>query len=296
MANKRVSIDAGHGMSTPGKRTPLLTSDLYIDGKLVKKKGQCIHEFEWNMAVAKYLGEALQRNGIDVKFVNDMTGKIDTALSTRASLSNAWKADAHISCHYNAYGSCSKFLDKSGGLLVLRTANCSSNSIKLGELVASQLKKDITTYKYSWGLMKDVDMSGFTLGILRQTNCPAILIEFGFMDVLREAKLMLDPKHQKVCAESTCKAICAYFGITYKAQIVKSTPSFKKYAVRIVCDSLNGRVGAGTEFNIIEKLTKGEAVTIVSEKKLSDGSKWGKTLSGYWINLSDKYVQFVKYM
>ena len=34
-----VGIDAGHGMNTAGKRTPALKEDLYIDGKLVKKKG-----------------------------------------------------------------------------------------------------------------------------------------------------------------------------------------------------------------------------------------------------------------
>ena len=40
MANKYlIALDDGHGMNTPGKRTPPLTKDLYIDGKLVRKKG-----------------------------------------------------------------------------------------------------------------------------------------------------------------------------------------------------------------------------------------------------------------
>lgn len=48
--------------------------------------------------------------------------------------------------------------------------------------------------------MRDVDMSGFTLAILRQTNMPAILIEYGFMDYEKEAKLMLDKKtSRKMC-------------------------------------------------------------------------------------------------
>ena len=36
----KVSIDAGHGLKTSGKQSCKLTEDLYIDGKLVKKKGQ----------------------------------------------------------------------------------------------------------------------------------------------------------------------------------------------------------------------------------------------------------------
>ena len=50
MANKYlIALDDGHGMNTPGKRTPPLTKDLYIDGKLVRKKGEVIKENEFNM-------------------------------------------------------------------------------------------------------------------------------------------------------------------------------------------------------------------------------------------------------
>ena len=61
MANKYlIALDDGHGMNTPGKRTPPLTKDLYIDGKLVRKKGEVIKENEFNRAVVKYLAEALK--------------------------------------------------------------------------------------------------------------------------------------------------------------------------------------------------------------------------------------------
>lgn len=33
-----IALDDGHGMATSGKRTPPLKEDLYIDGKLVRKK------------------------------------------------------------------------------------------------------------------------------------------------------------------------------------------------------------------------------------------------------------------
>lgn len=39
MANKYlIALDDGHGMKTAGKETPKLLEDLYIDGKLVRKK------------------------------------------------------------------------------------------------------------------------------------------------------------------------------------------------------------------------------------------------------------------
>ena len=68
----KVSIDAGHSNATGGKRTPNMTENLYINGKLVREKGKPIHEFEFNSLVAKAIGNALQRHGIQVKYVNDM--------------------------------------------------------------------------------------------------------------------------------------------------------------------------------------------------------------------------------
>ena len=39
MSKYLVAIDAGHGMCTPGKRSVKLSSDLYVNGVLVRKKG-----------------------------------------------------------------------------------------------------------------------------------------------------------------------------------------------------------------------------------------------------------------
>ena len=44
---------------------------------------------------------------------------------------------------------------------------------------------------------------------------------FSIMDYEKEAKLMLDKKHQKKCAEAVAKAVCEYFGVTYVAKKVK---------------------------------------------------------------------------
>ena len=209
-----VAIDAGHGMHTEGKQSVPMSKNLYIDGELVRKKGKIIKENEWNRGVSEYLAAALKRCGIDTMFTADMTGKTDIPLNSRANTANKKGADILISNHYNAIGSCAKWQSKIKGLLVLRTKNCSEKSIKLGKLAVKHLKKDID-YEYSYGLMRDVDMSGFTLAILRQTTMPAILIEYGFMDYEKEAKLMLDKKHQEKCAEAVCKVVCEYFGVTY---------------------------------------------------------------------------------
>ena len=287
MSKYLVAIDAGHGMHTEGKQSVPMSKNLYIDNKLVREKGKIIKENEWNRGVSEYLATALKRCGIDTMFTADMTGKTDIALSTRANKANKAKADILISNHYNAIGSCAKWQTKCKGLLVLRTKNCSNNSIKLGKLAVKHLEKDID-YEYSYGLMRDVDMSGFTLAILRQTTMPAILIEYGFMDYEKEAKLMLDKKHQEKCAKAVAKAVCEYFGVTYIAE--KQEEVNKTKYVRILQDI---NIHSKADFdaaNVIGKVTAGGAYTVIEVVKRT-GTDMYKLKSGVYITASPKYVE-----
>ena len=287
MSKYLVAIDAGHGMHTAGKRTVKMSKDLYIDGKLVRKKGLTIRENEWNRSVSEYLSAALKRCGIDTMFTADMTGNTDIPLSTRANTANKKGADILISNHYNAIGNCDTWQSRVKGVLVLRTKNASSKSIKLGKLAVKHLEKDID-YEYSYGLMRDVDMSGFTLAILRQTTMPAILIEYGFMDYEKEAKLMLDKKHQEKCAEAVCKAVCEYFGVTYTAE--KQKEATKVEYVKILKDINIHSKADFTEENTIGKVTAGGVYTI-TEKVKRTGTDMYKLKSGVYITASPKYVE-----
>ena len=287
MGKYLAAIDAGHGINTAGKRSVKLSSDLYIDGVLIRKKGQTIKEYEWNKAVSEYLAAALKRCGINTMYTADMTGKTDIPLNSRSNTANKKGADILISNHYNAIGSSQAWQSRVKGLLVLRTKNASSKSIRLGKLAVKHLEKDIN-YEYSYGLMRDVDMSGFTLAILRQTNMPAILIEYGFMDYEKEAKLMLDKKHQKKCAEA----------VTYvaKKSEVKNTDDKPQVAsktkyLRIIADSVN--IHSSADFNsssVVGKVKKGDVFTI-AQKIERTGTDMYKLKSGVYITASTKYVE-----
>lgn len=287
MSKYLVAIDAGHGMHTEGKQSVPMSKNLYIDGEVVRKKGKIIKENEWNRGVSEYLAAALKRCGIDTMFTADMTGKTDIPLSTRANTANKKGADILISNHYNAIGNCDTWQSRVKGLLVLRTKNASSKSIKLGKLAAKHLEKDID-YEYSYGLMRDVDMSGFTLAILRQTTMPAILIEYGFMDYWNEAKLMLDKKHQEKCAEAVAKAVCEYFRVTYIAE--KQEEATKVEYVKILKDVNIHSKADFTEENTIGKVTAGGVYTI-TEKIKRTGTDMYKLKSGVYITASPKYVE-----
>lgn len=207
-----IALDDGHGMSTAGKRTPPLRSDLYIDGKLVRKKGEVIKENEFNRAVVAYLEKALKRCGFDVLLVAQTDA--DTSLATRVSRANVANADAYISKHYNALGS--TWQSKAKGLVTIIHNSSQAKTKVLAKNVHEELwklHKDHNCTNY--GVRTDTDISGFSLYVLRNTNMPAILTESGFMDSVVEYKDMLDPTFQKNDAEATCKGICKTFGVTY---------------------------------------------------------------------------------
>ena len=65
--------------------------------------------------------------------------------------------------------------------------------------------------------------------------------------------------------------------------------NFKQYIIKVTADILNGRAKPTTNSDIICKLEKGTAVTIVAKE-----GKWLKTKTGYYIH--EDYVEFVKYI
>ena len=58
----KICLDAGHGINTAGKRTPVFTKGDY--------KGKQIREAEQNYPVMEFVGEYLKYNGFDVCYTN----------------------------------------------------------------------------------------------------------------------------------------------------------------------------------------------------------------------------------
>ena len=83
-----VTLDAGHGYNTPGKRA--------ADGSF--------REWEINDRVADYLQPMLESKGITVYRLDDTTGQTDVSLNTRLQRAINYNSDLHVSIHQNATG------------------------------------------------------------------------------------------------------------------------------------------------------------------------------------------------
>ena len=301
MANKYlIALDDGHGMNTPGKRTPPLTKDLYIDGKLVRKKGEVIKENEFNRAVVKYLAEALKRCGFDVLLVAPTDE--DTPLSTRVSRANNANADAYVSKHYNALGS--RWQTKAKGLVTIIHYNHQSKTKVLANNVHEELWKLHSNHNCTnYGVRTDTDISGYSLYVLRNTKMPAILTESGFMDNMTEAVDMLDTNFQQADAEATCKGICKAFGVTYVKPNEEETTCKEKDVevntdikyVRVIYDGLLNvrKCPSWNDDVVVGSVKKDEVFTVMKKVKVEDSYMY-KLKSGLYITASSKYVEGLK--
>ena len=290
-----IALDDGHGMETPGKRTPKLLENLYIDGKLVRKKGEVIKENEFNRAVVKYLEKALKRCGFDVLLVSPTDE--DVSLQARVNRANSAGADAYVSKHYNAVGD--KWQTKAKGLITLIHYKYQTKTKELADNVQSELWKLHEGHNcINYGVKTDMELLGYSLYVLKNTKMPAILTESGFMDNLLEAKDMLDPEFQMADAEATCKGICKTFNVTYIKPDEEYTctekevevPTDVKY-IKVIVDELNVRKCPSWKDDAIAGTVKKDEVFTVVKKLKVDNSYMYKLKSGLYITANSKYVK-----
>lgn len=189
-----IALDDGHGMDTPGKRTPFIS-----------EIGRYIPENEFNRAVVKYLDEELSRCGFRTLLVAPTDA--DTSLKSRTDLANSKGAAAYISIHYDAIDG--KFdgegKDAEGISVFYQTG--SANGKKLADSIYKYLKEG--TPQKSRGVKPN------NFHVTRETKMVAILSENGFMDNKKEALRMIDTSFQKEVAREHAQGICEYFGVRY---------------------------------------------------------------------------------
>ena len=190
-----IALDDGHGMETPGKRTPA-----FPDGKVMK-------ENEFNRAVVGYLKVELERCGFKVVLV--APEDTDVPLSTRCKRANEAGAHLYVSVHANA---AKGVWGDHGGIETF--AWTSGDSLRIGKLIHEELMKGT---KMADRGVKD----GTWLYVLKNTKMPAVLVECGFMDSRHDAPYLLKEEYRKECAQEIAKGICRGFGVPY---VPESTP------------------------------------------------------------------------
>lgn len=187
----KVIIDNGHGINTPGKRSP------------VRKDGSQLFEYEFNRSIAAMVMLELQKQGIP--FVQLVPEIEDISLQERCNRANQiYKSDPGsflVSIHANAGG---------GTGWEVFTYMGQSESDVIANIFGNEAIKAFPEFRmrfdYSDG---DLDKES-QFYILKHTACPAILTENFFMDTPKDLDFLCSFSGRTRIAKMHVLAIKAY--------------------------------------------------------------------------------------
>jgi N-acetylmuramoyl-L-alanine amidase len=204
----KISLDAGHGKNTPGKRVP----------------DNSMHEWDFNAAVvSKMQLELANYEGVAVLRVDDPTGKTDVSLKTRTDRVNAWGSNVHVSVHANASG------DVWSSAHGIETFTYTSPS-KVSNALAEKVQKSIIK---ATGLA-DRGVKKADFHMVRETHMPSILCECGFMSNKEEAALLKSDAYQKKVALAIVEGLADQFDLKKKEIKKEATKPLEKAKVNII--------------------------------------------------------------
>ena len=192
----KILIDPGHGIDTPGKRSP--------DGLLL--------EYLWNRQVADLILEGLLSAGIDASLVvtetNDVTlrnrvNRVNT-ICNRVGASNVLL----VSVHANAAGNGSAWMNAKGWSCY--TSKGKTKSDQVAECLYDAFEEEFQDRKIRKD-MSDGDRDWEeNFYVLQKSKCPAVLLENFFYDNREECAWMLQEETKKRIASAAVKGIIKY--------------------------------------------------------------------------------------
>lgn len=181
MAKKIITLSAGHGLFTPGKRCmkkldPAETREWWLNDRICDKVESILNA-----------GDKFK-----VYRCDDTTGQKDISVSQKIRTANARKSDFHLCVHHNAGAKGGV----AGGITVMygsKSATRVTQAKKLYDLLIAHtgLKGNRSNPVYF-----------STLSELRKTNMPALYLELGFMDSQIDTPIILNEDYACKCAQA----------------------------------------------------------------------------------------------
>ena len=191
-----ILIDPGHGIDTPGKRSP--------DGKFL--------EYLWNRQIADLLLDRFMIMGIDASLV--VTETNDISLATRVQRVNrvCSKVGASnvilLSIHSNAAGNGNKWMSAQGWCCYTSKGDTKSDLIAEclydafeAEFAEKKIRKDMSDGDRDWEE---------NFYVLAKSKCPAVLLENFFYDNRDECAWLLKNETKERIADAIVKGIIQY--------------------------------------------------------------------------------------
>lgn len=193
----KVALNAGHYLGTAGKNCPKsldpnMTKEWVLNNRVVTKMQKLLEPYK----------------DIEVLRVDDPEGLVNQSFTQKRKIVNDFGADFYLGVHHNAAG---KTFD-GGGISAFVTINPTAESVAWRDELYAEAVKDTGLKGNRASPLVERDLYE-----LRYLNCPAVLMECGFMDSRIDCPIILTEEY----ADKIAKAFVAV--IVRKAG-VKDTP------------------------------------------------------------------------
>lgn len=189
-----VLLDNGHGVETPGKRSP--------DGRL--------REYAWAREIAQLIAISLQREGIEARLLVPETTDIPLRVRTRRVNDICAAEGARnvclVSIHNNAAGADGRWHD-ARGFAVYVSNNAGQGSRRLAAILAEEANA-----RHLMG-NRATPPQGYwqaSLAICRDTKCAAVLTENLFQDNIEDVAYLLSEAGKAELTDLHVRAITKY--------------------------------------------------------------------------------------
>ena len=283
-AEGMITIDAGHGYNTSGKRTP----------------DDAFREWNINDAVADKLEVMLEQEGYTVERLDDVSGQTDVSLNSRLNKAIQLGSDLHISIHQNALYDYQ--WSNAEGTESYYSVLGSEKSQRLAKDVATRMAEYIGTVNRG---AKGTTNELFITREFTKAGIDAVLVEGLFMDNYEDSRYMMTEEYAQEYAQAIFDGIVSTYGNkivatgqvkTTNVNIIKTSVKPGDFVrVKEIGETLNIRRYPGPQSEVVGEVQPGESFTVVDV----NDSGWG-LLKSYetgrdgWVKLSDKYVEVLK--
>ena len=257
-----IALDAGHYLGTPGKRClksidPGETREWVLNSRIAEKVQKILADYQ-----------------VDILRLDDPTGQTDVTLQERTDKANRAKADLYLSIHANAGingGS-------GGGIVLYAYSYPDEESIRVRDTI---YQYTVSTTGLKGNRANPLALANFH--VLRESNMPAVLGEFGFMDSTTDTPIILTEEFADHCADGIAAALVALYGLEekqvsyeqwkaymdrYRAELAAQSPS--EWAVPYIAQAIDaglmadvgGTIDRPRDFVTREELATSLAATI----------------------------------
>ena len=184
----KILIDNGHGIETPGKRSPLFN-------------GLQLFEYEFNRDMANRIYRILLKNQVDCELLTPQIN--DIPLHERIKRANAWHNECEcflVSIHANAGGG-------KGSGWEIYTSPGQTRSDHYASIFFNEAKMWLPEFRMRTDMSDGDTDKEAAFAIITKTSCPAVLTENLFMDNEADFQFLMSEEGREIISYIHVNAI-----------------------------------------------------------------------------------------